>query len=328
MPLWKIAWRSIQRRSLASALTTLSMALGVMLVVSVLLVVGVVDSSFERNSSLGYNTIIGAKGGKLQLVLNTVFYLSQPVENLPFEFYQEFLPAAQRGSRNAEAGHDYARSIEYHTGAEWKPVDGPLTIQAGQERLEVRAPIIKDDNKEPAEEFSLTAVLAQQQDAQHHVINTRATGVCTIASELPTPPPVEDWDVGNNSATNQETLARLAIGDISVAEADDTHAVFTISLTQPCAADVMFDIALADGRDGIFAAYVDNVVPVCLGDYYQNYRVVGTTPELFDFVYDVSLQLKYEFAEGRNFQGKRHRTWLFPSGIGCYGCSRNRFESR
>ena len=96
MPLWKIAWRSIQRRLLASVLTSLSMALGVMLVVAVLLIIGVVDDSFRNNSSLGYDTIVGAKGGPLQLVLNTVFYLSRPVENLPFDFYQEFLPAHAR----------------------------------------------------------------------------------------------------------------------------------------------------------------------------------------------------------------------------------------
>ncbi len=101
MPLWKIAWRSIQRRSLASALTALSMALGVMLVVAVLLIHGVVAESFRSNSSLGYNLILGAKGGRLQLVLNTVFYLSEPVENIPYTFYQEFLPAAQRPD-----GHD------------------------------------------------------------------------------------------------------------------------------------------------------------------------------------------------------------------------------
>ena len=33
MPLWKIAWRSIQRRALASGLTALSMGLGVMLAI-------------------------------------------------------------------------------------------------------------------------------------------------------------------------------------------------------------------------------------------------------------------------------------------------------
>ena len=63
----KIAWRSIQRRGLASLLTTLSMALGVMLVVAVLLIYGIVAESFQKTSSLGYNVILGVKGGKLQL---------------------------------------------------------------------------------------------------------------------------------------------------------------------------------------------------------------------------------------------------------------------
>ena len=67
MSLFKIAWRSIQRRGLASILTALSMALGVMLVVSVLLIHGTVERSFTNKSSLGYNMIVGAKGGRLQL---------------------------------------------------------------------------------------------------------------------------------------------------------------------------------------------------------------------------------------------------------------------
>ena len=90
MSLWKIAWRSIQQRSLASALTALSMALGVMLVVAVLVIKTVVSDSFERNASLGYNVIVGAKGSPLQLVLNTVFHLSRPIENIPWSYYKEF----------------------------------------------------------------------------------------------------------------------------------------------------------------------------------------------------------------------------------------------
>jgi putative ABC transport system permease protein len=84
MSLWKIAWRSLQQRALASSLTGLSMALGVALVVIVLVVHGVVERSFERGASLGYDIIVGAKGGKLQLVLNTVYHLSTPVENIPY----------------------------------------------------------------------------------------------------------------------------------------------------------------------------------------------------------------------------------------------------
>jgi putative ABC transport system permease protein len=90
MSLWKIAWRSIQQRALASSLTGVSMALGVMLVVAVLVAHGVINQSFLNNSGLGYNIVVGAKGGKLDLVLNSVYYLAPPVENIPYSYYQEF----------------------------------------------------------------------------------------------------------------------------------------------------------------------------------------------------------------------------------------------
>lgn len=104
MNLFKIAWRSIQQRGLASLLTSLSMALGVMLVVAVLSIHGVVSESFRSNASFGYNMIVGAKGGKLQLTLNTVYYLSQPVENLPYDYYLEFLTAERRMKEDADPG--------------------------------------------------------------------------------------------------------------------------------------------------------------------------------------------------------------------------------
>ena len=111
MPLWKIAWRSIQRRRLASILTALSMGLGVMLVVIVLLIHGVVAESFRNNASLGYNLIMGAKGGRLQLVLNTVFYLSEPVENIPYAFYEDFLSADQRVDGKDGKWKDYVDRV-------------------------------------------------------------------------------------------------------------------------------------------------------------------------------------------------------------------------
>ncbi|MEM8681373.1 MAG: ABC transporter permease, partial [Planctomycetota bacterium] len=141
----------------------------VMLVVAVLLIYGIVDQSFRNNSSLGYNLIVGAKGGKLQLVLNTVYHLSTPVENIPYSFYQEFLPQEKRG----------------------------------------------------------------------------------------------------------------------------------------------------DGRDGKYANYVKFAIPLCLGDYYEKFRVVALTPEMFDdFVYDLDYERKYAFAEGRNFQLRSREHSFFEAVIG------------
>lgn len=170
MSLFKIAWRSIQQRWLASALTMVSMALGVMMVVGVLLLLGMVQESFRSNASLGYNMIVGAKGGDLQLTLNTVYYLSSPVENIPYTFYQEFLGADER----------------------------------------------------------------------------------------------------------------------------------------------------PDGQDGKFKPFAEFAIPLCLGDYFQGFRVVGTTPQLFDdFEYDAEKGRKYEIAEGRNFRVKTAEHGYFEAVIGC-----------
>ena len=98
MSLWKIAWRSIQQRALASSLTALSMALGVAMVVAVLVIKGVVSQSFEGSKSMGYHLVVGGKGGREQLVLSTVFLVSDPVEPLPYSFYKEFLPGGKHGS--------------------------------------------------------------------------------------------------------------------------------------------------------------------------------------------------------------------------------------
>ena len=101
MTLPKIAWRSIQQRSLASFLTALSMALGVALVVAVLVIGQIVEKSFASGNALGYNVIVGAKGGRLDLLLNTVYYLNRPIENIPWDYYSEFLHAGQRSDHKA-----------------------------------------------------------------------------------------------------------------------------------------------------------------------------------------------------------------------------------
>lgn len=86
MNLIGIAWRSMWQRRTSTTLTAISMALGVALVVSVLVMVGTIDDTFRRNTQ-GFDMIVGAKGSSLQLVLNTVYHLDKPIENLPYTFY-------------------------------------------------------------------------------------------------------------------------------------------------------------------------------------------------------------------------------------------------
>ncbi|MBM4091315.1 MAG: FtsX-like permease family protein [Planctomycetes bacterium] len=180
MSIWMIAWRSIQQRALASSLTAFSMSLGVMLVVAVLTIHGVLQESFRNNANLGYNMIVGAKGGKLQLTLNSVYYLSQPIENISYDFYTEFLPRKVR------------------------------------------------------DEELLTAI---RQDKE--------------------------------------------------------------------------------SRDGEFAAFVDFAIPLCLGDYFGRFRVVGTTPDMFRLLkFGPDGDRSYKFAQGRNMVRKSEEHGFFEAVVG------------
>lgn len=85
MNLFTIAWKSVRQRSLASGLTALSIALGVMLMVIVLVMSGAIEQAFSQRS-VGYDLIIGPKGSDLQLVLSSVYRVQPPIENLPYMY--------------------------------------------------------------------------------------------------------------------------------------------------------------------------------------------------------------------------------------------------
>jgi putative ABC transport system permease protein len=221
MSLFAIALRSIQQRGVASALTMFSMALGVMLVVAVLSIHGVVSKSFRHNSSLGYNMIVGPKGGKEQLTLNTVYYLSAPVENIPYSYYLEFL---------------------------------------------------KQDEREPLMDVSFAA--RAHDDA---------------------------WEA-----------AALEIA------ASDMGGIGGLASAVSLAAAKKIDARSADlARSGKYGQFTDLAIPLCLGDYYGRFRVVGTTPKLFDeLVFDIENNRKFEFAQGRNFQWKSEEHGYFEAVVG------------
>ena len=219
MSLWKIAWRSIQQRGLASALTALSMALGVLLVVVVLTIHGVVAQSFS-STSLGYNLIVGAKGGKLQLTLNTVYYLSQPVENIPYEYFLEFT----NGDQRHEA---LEHSIRAHVhDAQWDNIQASSFLGAN--------------------------------------------GLGGMAGLLA-----------------GESLQAIQANELDLA------------------------------RSGKFGNFSELAIPLCLGDYFGQFRVVGTTPDMFDKLhYGAYGDKPYEFSLGRNFEHWNEEHGYFEAVVG------------
>ena len=128
MNVFKIALRSVQYRGLGSLLTIISMALGVMMVVAVLTIHGVVSESFKNNTSFGYNILVGAQGGSLQLTMNSVFYLSQPIDTLPYEYYLSFCDEKVRSK-------EMRNSIAYKGLEEYQRVSSLAAEQAKQPGL-------------------------------------------------------------------------------------------------------------------------------------------------------------------------------------------------
>jgi putative ABC transport system permease protein len=100
MNLWVIAIKSVRQRALASVLTSLSVALGVMLMVVVLVANGMVERMFVQTAT-GYDLIVGPKGSQLELVLTSIYRIGVAGEPLPYRFYREL--TAAKNNRIADA---------------------------------------------------------------------------------------------------------------------------------------------------------------------------------------------------------------------------------
>lgn len=92
MNIFLIAWKSLKQRSLASALTTFSVALGVMLMVAVLVINAIVTDAF-RQKGTGFNLIIASPGGgsDLSIVLSSIYRIGFPDEPLPWRYYEQVI---------------------------------------------------------------------------------------------------------------------------------------------------------------------------------------------------------------------------------------------
>lgn len=88
MNLLAIAFKSLKQRALSSSLTALSVALGIMLMVSVLVINSVVSDTFNQRS-VGVSLVIGPRGSDLGNVLSAIYRIGKPGEPLPYRFLTE-----------------------------------------------------------------------------------------------------------------------------------------------------------------------------------------------------------------------------------------------
>ncbi len=86
MTLWHIAWNYLWNRKLTTGLTILSVALGVGLITSVLLLREETERRFVEEGQ-AFDVAVGAVGSTQQLVLSTVYFIGQPAGNISYDDY-------------------------------------------------------------------------------------------------------------------------------------------------------------------------------------------------------------------------------------------------
>ena len=87
MNLFQLVLKQMRQRALGTWLTTLSILLSVALATAVLIAYRESGKIFGQ-TEYGYDVIVGPKGSKLQLVLNTVYHMDVSPGNVPYAVYE------------------------------------------------------------------------------------------------------------------------------------------------------------------------------------------------------------------------------------------------
>lgn len=86
-PAWMVR-KSLRQHALSTTVTALSIALASGLLMAVWVVKDQANTAFTAFSG-GFDAVLGARGSKLQLVLNTVFHLEESPGNISWDDFQE-----------------------------------------------------------------------------------------------------------------------------------------------------------------------------------------------------------------------------------------------
>jgi putative ABC transport system permease protein len=128
MTLWLIVWKSLRQHALSTCVTAFSIALAGGLLMAVWTVKEQSRATFTGINE-GFDAVLGARGSKLQLVLNSIFHLEASPGNVEWADYQDIarnpsvelaVPIAvgdnYHGYRLVGTTPDYFEKVEYAPG--------------------------------------------------------------------------------------------------------------------------------------------------------------------------------------------------------------------
>ena len=175
--------RGLRQHLVSTAVAVLLVALGMGLVVSVWVVRAQAEQSFTRSAS-GFDAVLGARGSKLQLVLNGLFHQEASPGNITADDFQQIkslgvvdraIPIVVgdnfRGVRLVGVSDDFFQNLEYAPGHDYR-VDQGRPFKVGEKEAVVGSLAAHQLGWSPGTTFHPFHGLDYNPNAQHSEIFT------------------------------------------------------------------------------------------------------------------------------------------------------------
>lgn len=210
MTLGRIIYRSLRQHALSTAIAAASIALACGLAITVWVVKDQAQSSFSAVSA-GFDAVLGARGSRLQLVLNAIFHLDASPGNISQADYAEIaahpavlhaVPIAvgdnYRGYRLVGVPFDTLAAVELTRGRTLRVQDGRPFAAGGEHEAVVGAfaarrlglhvgdtfhpfhGLVFDEEQQHAETYTVVGLLAPTNTPLDRVILIPLAGVQTM----------------------------------------------------------------------------------------------------------------------------------------------------
>jgi putative ABC transport system permease protein len=179
MTLWLIVLRSLRQHALSTVITALSIALAGGLLMSVWTVKEQSHATFTGVNG-GFDAVLGARGSKLQLVLNAIFHLEASPGNLAWQDYMDIktnpfvslaIPLAVgdnfKGYRLVGTLPELFEKVEYAPGKHYELADGDSFFDPARREAVVGSFVAQKLGLKPGDEFHPFHGLIYDEKLQH-----------------------------------------------------------------------------------------------------------------------------------------------------------------
>jgi putative ABC transport system permease protein len=179
MTLWLIVWKSLRQHALSTVVTALSIALAGGLLMSVWVVKEQAKATFTGVNE-GFDAVLGARGSKLQLVLNSIFHLESSPGNLAWADYQDVahnpnvelaVPIAvgdnYHGYRLVGTTQEYFSQVEYAPGEKFAVQPGGAVFDPARKEAVVGDFVARKMNLKVGDTFHPFHGLIFDEKSQH-----------------------------------------------------------------------------------------------------------------------------------------------------------------